>query len=95
MNCERTIKFAAVMTIAAATTQIAVADTADTADIVRSAMTEIGVKKTRTQSTLIFPEPYIQHNQTVPTGLEAFKGLIGGGRRWKPRFFVRSCPCHR
>ncbi len=64
----------------AATLLIAMSSTAhaaNTREIVTGAMTAIGIDKNLDAIDTYFAEPYIQHNQTVPTGLEAFKGLLG------------------
>ncbi|MCY6382307.1 nuclear transport factor 2 family protein [Hoeflea prorocentri] len=50
---------------------------ADTKDIVTSAMTELMINKNVNAIDTYFAEPYIQHNQSVPTGLDALKGLAG------------------
>ncbi len=59
---------------------------ADTGAIVTAAMTEISVNKNVAAVDTYFAEPYIQHNQTVPTGLEAFKGLLGAVVDGNPDF---------
>ena len=48
---------------------------ADTKNIVKSAMTELMINKNVGSIDTYFAEPYIQHNQAVPTGLAALKGL--------------------
>ncbi len=53
------------------------AQAADTKSIVKSAMTELVINKNVDAIDTYFSEPYIQHNQSVPTGLKAFKGLAG------------------
>jgi len=47
----------------------------NTKDIVRSAMTELMIGKNVSSIDRYFSQPYIQHNQSVPTGLDALKGL--------------------
>ncbi|MDA4844763.1 nuclear transport factor 2 family protein [Hoeflea poritis] len=53
------------------------APAADTRDIVTGAMTELMINRNVGAIDTYFAEPYIQHNQQVPTGLEALKGLAG------------------
>jgi len=48
----------------------------DTIDIVTNAMLTIGTQKNVGAASQFFSEPYFQHNQTVPTGLAAFQGLL-------------------
>ncbi|WP_419910246.1 nuclear transport factor 2 family protein [Hoeflea sp.] len=53
------------------------ATAADTKDIVTGAMTDLMVNKDVGAIDTYFAEPYVQHNQQVPTGLAALKGLAG------------------
>lgn len=58
----------------------------DTREIVRSALAELMVKKNVSSIDDHFSEPYIQHNQTVPTGIGALKGLADGAIAENPAF---------
>lgn len=64
----------------------ATAIAADTRDVVTNAMNELMVEKNIDIIDRYFAEPYIQHNQTVPTGLDAFKGLAGAVIAGNPAF---------
>lgn len=81
MNILNRTAFAAVLLTTPAT-----AFAADTRDVVTQAMTELMVEKNVDVIDRYFAEPYIQHNQTVPTGLEAFKGLAGAVIAGNPAF---------
>ncbi|MEX3008017.1 nuclear transport factor 2 family protein [Hoeflea sp. TYP-13] len=50
---------------------------ADTKEIVTGAMTELMINKNVDAIDDYFAEPYVQHNQQVPSGLEGLKGLAG------------------
>ena len=52
-----------------------IASAASTKDIITNALSEVMTKKNTAAIDTYFAEPYIQHNQQVPTGLAAFKGL--------------------
>lgn len=62
---------------------------ADTKDIVTSAMTELMIRKDAGSIDRHFSEPYIQHNQSVPTGLNALKGLADQAITNNPAFNYR------
>ena len=49
----------------------------ETRDIVTAAITKVMINKDVTAIGDYFAEPYVQHNQSVPTGLAAFQGLAG------------------
>lgn len=59
---------------------------ADTGEVVKQALNEIMVEKNVDVIDRYFVEPYIQHNQTVPTGLEAFKDLAATVIAGNPAF---------
>ncbi len=59
---------------------------ADTKAIVTAAMTELMIDKNVDAIDRYFAEPYIQHNQSVPTGLDALKGLAGQAIAGNPAF---------
>lgn len=59
---------------------------ADTGDIVKQALTDVMIDKKVDVIDRYFAEPYIQHNQTVPTGLEAFKSLAATVIAGNPTF---------
>ncbi len=59
---------------------------ADTNQIVTNAMTELMINKKVDQIDKHFAEPYIQHNQTVPSGLEGLKGLADAAIAKNPGF---------
>lgn len=59
---------------------------ASTKDIVKLAMTELMINKNVNSIDAHFSEPYIQHNQTVPTGLKAFKVLAEQAIAKNPSF---------
>ncbi len=66
---------------------------ADTKDIVTGAMTELMINKNVGSIDSNFAEPYIQHNQQVPSGLDGLKGLAGQAIANNPSFeyeMVRS-----
>ena len=48
---------------------------AETRSIIADAMTELMVEKKLDAIDTYFAEPYIQHNQSVPTGIAGLKGL--------------------
>ena len=64
----------------------AVADSDATRKTVSEAMTAVMVDKNLDAIDDYFAEPYIQHNQAVPTGLEAFKGLANAVIAGNPAF---------
>ncbi|WP_206057234.1 nuclear transport factor 2 family protein [Nitratireductor sp. XY-223] len=70
-----------IRTLAASALALVLASTAapaaDTGEIVTGAMTELMVNKNVGAIDTYFAEPYVQHNQQVPTGLDALKGLAG------------------
>lgn len=55
-------------------------------EIVKSAMTELMVNKNVSSIDSHFSEPYIQHNQSVPSGLDALKGLADQAIANNPAF---------
>ena len=59
---------------------------ADTKSVVTAAMTELMIEKDLGAIDRHFAEPYVQHNQSVPTGLEALKGLAGAVIAGNPAF---------
>lgn len=59
---------------------------ADTGEIVTNAMNELMVEKNVDTIDSYFAEPYIQHNQTVPTGLDGLKGLASAAIAGNPTF---------
>ncbi|MCR9137568.1 MAG: nuclear transport factor 2 family protein [Alphaproteobacteria bacterium] len=59
---------------------------AETGEVVKQAMTALMIEKNINAIDRNFAEPYIQHNQTVPTGLEAFKGLAAAVIAGNPAF---------
>ena len=59
---------------------------ANTKDIVTAAMTDLMIKKNVDAIDIYFAEPYIQHNQSIATGLEALKGLAGTAIAGNPAF---------
>jgi predicted SnoaL-like aldol condensation-catalyzing enzyme len=59
---------------------------ADTKDIVTAAMSELMIQKNVDAIDTYFAEPYLQHNQTVPTGLNGLKGLAGAAIAGNPAF---------
>lgn len=65
------------ITIAAAAMMFATtgAFAADTKEIVTGAMTELMINKNVGSIDSYFADPYIQHNQQVPSGLDGLKGL--------------------
>jgi predicted SnoaL-like aldol condensation-catalyzing enzyme len=65
---------------------IAMASAASTKDIVTNALSEVMIKKNTAAIDTYFAEPYIQHNQQVPTGLAAFKGLADQAIAKNPAF---------
>ena len=77
-----------IQTIAAAAIMLATtgAFAADTKDIVTGAMTELMINKNVGSIDQYFADPYIQHNQQVPTGLDGLKGLAGQAIAENPAF---------
>lgn len=59
---------------------------ADTGEVVKQALTDVMIGKNVDVIDRYFAEPYIQHNQTVPTGLEAFKNLAATVIAGNPAF---------
>ncbi len=59
---------------------------ANTKEIVTAAMTELMIEKNVDAIDTYFAEPYIQHNQRVPTGLEALKSLANAAIVGNPAF---------
>lgn len=59
---------------------------AETRDIVTAAMTELMIEKNLEAIDTYFAEPYIQHNQSVPTGIAGLKGLAGAAIAGNPAF---------
>ncbi len=59
---------------------------AETKDIVAAAMTELMIEKNVDAIERYFAEPYIQHNQSVPTGLDGLRGLAGAVIADNPAF---------
>ena len=64
----------------------ATASATNTREIVTSAINELMVKKDVSAVDRYFAEPYIQHNQSVPTGLKALKGLARAVIAGNPKF---------
>ncbi len=81
MNILNRTAFAAALLATPAT-----ALAADTRDVVTQAMTELMVEKKIDVIDRYFAEPYIQHNQSVATGLAAFKGLANAVIAGNPAF---------
>ena len=59
---------------------------ADTKNIVTDAMNELMVKKNVAVIDTYFARPYIQHNQSVPSGIDGLKGLAGAAIAGNPAF---------
>lgn len=59
---------------------------ASTKDVVRSAMTELMIKKNVNSIDMHFSEPYIQHNQLIPSGLGGLKELANQAIAKNPAF---------
>lgn len=59
---------------------------ADTRDIVSTAMTELMINKNTAIIDELFAEPYIQHNQLVPSGVAGLKGLADQAIAQNPAF---------
>lgn len=62
------------------------AQASDTKEIVRAAMTGLMIEKNLDTIDAHFAEPYIQHNQSVPTGLDGLKGLAAKAIAANPTF---------
>lgn len=62
---------------------------ADTGEVVKQALTDVMVTKNVDVIDRYFDEPYIQHNQAVATGLEAFKSLAATVIAGNPAFSYR------
>ncbi|MEM7320526.1 MAG: nuclear transport factor 2 family protein, partial [Pseudomonadota bacterium] len=63
-----------------------VASAENAGDIAQTAMTELMINKNVEAVDNYFAEPYIQHNQSVPTGLAALKGLADQAIAQNPAF---------
>lgn len=77
-----------IRTIAAAALMLAStgAFAADTKSVVNSAMTELMINKDVSAIDRYFADPYVQHNQQVPKGLEALRGLADQAIAQNPAF---------
>ncbi len=58
----------------------------ETKTIVNDAMTDLMINKNVDAIDTFFAEPYIQHNQSVPSGLDGLKGLAGAAIAGNPAF---------
>jgi len=77
---------ATIIAMGLASAAASTASAASTKEIVANALNEVMVKKNMAVIDTYFAEPYIQHNQQVPTGLAAFKGLADQAIANNPAF---------